>query len=311
MANATLCARTWKGFTMLHGIDISHWDDIDKPESLPVDFAIVKATEGTGFTDPAFYGFAGNLDGRKPWGAYHFAHTDDARGEARHFWNVVNKYNGRFLPVLDYETADINYPDRWAREFRDEYKRLSGVTPMLYCSASWCRKFGANVADSMPLWVAGYPRDFNSWPNICPPYDIAPWRSCTIWQFASDWRIDGYSGTLDANVAYLDESQWAALCGSGSAPDKTVSDIAREVIDGKWGNGQQRKDALAAAGYDYAAVQAEVNRILGVGQKSISQLADEVIDGKWGNGAIRRAALTGAGYDYDAVQKEVNRRYGI
>ena len=43
---------------------------------------------------------------------------------------------------------------------------------------------------------------------------------------------------------------------------KSVSEIAREVIAGKWGNGTDRKNRLTAAGYDYAAVQAEVNRIL-------------------------------------------------
>lgn len=45
-------------------------------------------------------------------------------------------------------------------------------------------------------------------------------------------------------------------------PEKTVTEIAREVIDGKWGNGAERKRRLTEAGYDYAAVQAEVNRLL-------------------------------------------------
>ena len=38
--------------------------------------------------------------------------------------------------------------------------------------------------------------------------------------------------------------------------------IAREVIDGKWGNGKQRKERLTAAGYDYNNIQRIVNRIL-------------------------------------------------
>ena len=41
-----------------------------------------------------------------------------------------------------------------------------------------------------------------------------------------------------------------------------LEEIAREVIDGKWGNGRVRKDKLTAAGYDYAQVQMIVNRIL-------------------------------------------------
>ena len=43
---------------------------------------------------------------------------------------------------------------------------------------------------------------------------------------------------------------------------KTVTEIAKEVIHGKWGNGDERKRCLTAAGYDYQTVQAEVNRLL-------------------------------------------------
>ena len=39
---------------------------------------------------------------------------------------------------------------------------------------------------------------------------------------------------------------------------KSVDEIAKEVIQGKWGNGDERKEKLAAAGYDYAAVQKRV-----------------------------------------------------
>lgn len=53
--------------------------------------------------------------------------------------------------------------------------------------------------------------------------------------------------------------------GNGSSSSKkTVSQLADEVIAGKWGNGTARKEALESAGYDYAAVQAEVNKQLGV-----------------------------------------------
>ena len=43
---------------------------------------------------------------------------------------------------------------------------------------------------------------------------------------------------------------------------KSVAELAQEVIDGKWGNGDDRKNRLTAAGYDYAAVQAKVNALL-------------------------------------------------
>lgn len=39
-------------------------------------------------------------------------------------------------------------------------------------------------------------------------------------------------------------------------------DIAKEVISGKWGNGEDRKQRLTAAGYDYDAVQSIVNSLI-------------------------------------------------
>ena len=46
------------------------------------------------------------------------------------------------------------------------------------------------------------------------------------------------------------------------AIEKTIDDLAKEVIAGKWGNGADRKSALTKAGYDYSAVQKRVNEML-------------------------------------------------
>ena len=43
---------------------------------------------------------------------------------------------------------------------------------------------------------------------------------------------------------------------------KSIDEVAREVIQGKWGNGADRKAKLTQAGYDYNAVQARVNQLL-------------------------------------------------
>ncbi len=53
------------------------------------------------------------------------------------------------------------------------------------------------------------------------------------------------------------------LYGSNtSAPSKSIDTIAREVIRGDWGNGQDRKNRLTAVGYNYDAVQKRVNELL-------------------------------------------------
>ena len=114
------------------------------------------------------------------------------------------------------------------------------------------------------------------------------------------------------------------LLGGGSAPSqpakpaqKTVEQIAQEVIQGKWGNGADRAQRLTAAGYDAQAVQNRVNQLLSgdtssakPAQKTVEQIAQEVIQGKWGNGTDRAQRLTAAGYDAQAVQNKVNQLLG-
>ena len=107
------------------------------------------------------------------------------------------------------------------------------------------------------------------------------------------------------------------LCGVEAVTlnktDKTIEELAKEVLRGDWGNGSDRAARLSSAGYDYQAVQSKVNELCGsrnnTVNKSIEELANEVIHGDWGNGDERRNRLTAAGYDYNAVQAEVNRRY--
>ena len=84
-----------------------------------------------------------------------------------------------------------------------------------------------------------------------------------------------------------------------------MEELAKEVLDGKWGSGDTRKKKLEAAGYNYQAVQDKVNELL-TPKKTVDQLAKEVLDGKWGSGDARKQKLTAAGYDYNAVQNRVN-----
>ena len=98
--------------------------------------------------------------------------------------------------------------------------------------------------------------------------------------------------------------------GSTNTSKKSIEEIAKEVIAGKWGSGSDRKNALANAGYNYSAVQSKVNELLSnkvsKPTKTVDELAKEVMSGKWGSGTNRINALKNAGYDYDAVQKKVN-----
>ena len=82
---------------------------------------------------------------------------------------------------------------------------------------------------------------------------------------------------------------------SGNKTDKSVDEIAREVIRGDWGNGTDRKNRLVSAEYDYDMVQSRVNALLGAddmpAKKSVDEIAREVIRGDWGNGSDRKTDL--------------------
>lgn len=99
------------------------------------------------------------------------------------------------------------------------------------------------------------------------------------------------------------------------AKKKDINTIAQEVIKGAWGNGDDRRRRLEAAGYNYAAVQNAVNAKLGAKPNtptrrpgpSLDDVARAVIRGDYGNGEERRRRLTAAGYNYNAVQARVNQ----
>lgn len=96
-----------------------------------------------------------------------------------------------------------------------------------------------------------------------------------------------------------------------STVGKSVSQLADEVLAGKYGNGNERKNEL---GDKFVEVQAEVNRRLSGGTipvakeppsvpANIDQMARDAIAGKYGNGDRRKANL---GSNYAAVQARIN-----
>lgn len=105
------------------------------------------------------------------------------------------------------------------------------------------------------------------------------------------------------------ESAPAAPAPDTGQNKRPVDDVAKDVIAGKYGNGEERRQRLAAEGYNPDEVQARVNALLSgapAPAKSVDEVAQEVIKGLWGNGVDRRNRLEAAGYDYNAVQAKVN-----
>ena len=109
------------------------------------------------------------------------------------------------------------------------------------------------------------------------------------------------------NYQEVQDAVNALVNGSITIPSKSVQDVAKEVINGQWGNNPDRQKKLEAAGYNYQEVQNAVNSILkGNAATDLTTIAKEVILGKWGNGQERIDRLKVAGYSPTAVQKRVN-----
>lgn len=313
----------------LHGFDISNWQaDIDL-DRVDFDFMIAKATEGTGYVDKTCDGFVQKaLALGKGVGVYHFARTGDPIAQADYFVNNIKGYIGKAVLFLDWENAGdydlgvLGQGPAWAKRWLDRVYELTGVRPMIYMSKSVCREYDwSAVAKDYALWMAQYPNYDETGYQNDPWTDsggVGAFPGWVIHQYTSSGRLSGYGGHLDLDIFYGDKNAWNKFAGgtgdvkpSKGDSKKSVDELAKEVLNGAWGNGDDRKKRLTAVGYDYNAVQNRVNELVGGSNtKSVDELANEVLAGKWGNGDARKNALQGAGYDYNAVQNRVNELLG-
>lgn len=259
---------------MLKGIDISHWQANLDIASTGAEFVICKATQGTTFVDPScdrHYQIAKRL-GLK-LGVYHYASGGDPVAEADFFVRNIQGYIGEAILILDWEkNQNGRYHEHasWCLRFLNRVKELTGVKPLVYMSASVIKAadWSSIVAGDYGLWVAGWPDNRDSWDIPEFRWNVSPWPFYALWQYTSS------GGRLDRDVFMGDRTAWdkyAARNGSAPTPTpapaptpatKSNEDLATEVIRGDWGNGQDRKNRLTAAGYDYNAVQSIVNQRL-------------------------------------------------
>lgn len=254
---------------MMKGIDISNWQTVDAVRESP-DFCIIKATQGTKYVSPTCdkqYQLAKQLD--KLRGVYHYASGGDPIKEADFFVENIKGYIHDAVLVLDWESGENARFDEhsyWVRKFVDRVHELTGVWCWVYMSASVV-KMGdwSSVAKDCALWVAGYPDTRDSWnvPDFC--YNIAPFM-LVAWQYTNS------NGRLDRDVCYLSPEQWKRYANPNydakpqpkhedPLEDYTNEELAQMVIDGKFGNGDERREKL---GRRYESVQAIVNQMCDV-----------------------------------------------
>ena len=83
-----------------------------------------------------------------------------------------------------------------------------------------------------------------------------------FWQYTSKGQIEGITGNVD-----LDYELKENVNPDPKPIQKSIEELAKEVINGLWGNGNERYERLTNAGYNYQEIQNKVNEILGVTKK--------------------------------------------
>ena len=189
-------------------------------------FAIMKATEGTYYTSPAFASqYNGSYNAGLIRGAYHFAVPNNSSGAAQADFFVAHgggwSGDGHTLPGM----LDIEYnpygPEcygltqaqmvAWVASFDNEYLRLTGRYPLLYTNANWWDRCtgGSSVAANDPLNLAAW--------GPSPTPMPGGWPLETIWQY-TDNNAFGYDGDrFNGTAAGLEAMALGHPAGGGTA----------------------------------------------------------------------------------------------
>lgn len=214
----------------MYGIDISSWQrgiDLSKGNYA---FCIIKATEGTGYTNDCLDEFTVQLTRlKKLIGCYHFARPDKnntieaMKKEADYFVSVVcNKgLLGKAILCLDWETEPMDRPDL-IKAWMERVKETTQITPFIYTSKSQLYKWEENSAYNflydygiwMALWRNMEVYQAGELHNLKTGY--APKYGLDIWQYSSNGRLGDNVGNIDLNVSYMTKEEWE----SASKPRK-------------------------------------------------------------------------------------------
>lgn len=203
----------------VRGVDVSHYQGAinwEKLEDQGVEFAYIKATEGSGHVDSRF---AENWEGARAAGvaagAYHFFSFDSpAQTQLENFVNTVPAYSGMLPPTVDFEfygDKQTNPPDPEAaagelRLLLEGLEARYGVKPVIYVTPEAWEMYLKGKFEQYPLWIRSV--------VTSPKIGEVEW---TFWQYSNRGRLSGYTGGetfIDLNVYGGSREQWEEWSGS-------------------------------------------------------------------------------------------------
>ncbi|WP_083976564.1 lysozyme [Kitasatospora azatica] len=200
--------------TQTRGLDVSSYQGNVNWSSVAANggaFAYIKATEGTGYTNPYFaQQYNGSYNAGLIRGAYHFALPNVSSGATQASYFVSHgggwSADGKTLPPA----LDIEYNPygatcyglsqsamvSWIHSFSNQVHYLTGRYPTIYTTTNWwatCTGNNGGFGTTNPLWIARYASTVGTLPN--------GWGYQTFWQYADSGTFPGdqdyFNGAAD------------------------------------------------------------------------------------------------------------------
>ena len=199
-------AALWANGYEVHGVDVSHYQgkiDWHELAGQDIDFAFIKATEGSTHLDEQFARNWRNAPKEKIMvGAYHFF-SFDSSGDSQAEWFIQNvgSLSGKLAPVVDaeyYGKMNENPPGEGVvrHNLQKILSRLEGeyhIKPILYTTYSFYRRYIQGCFEGYPIWIR----------NVYYSPDLDFGSSWTFWQYTDQAELSGYKGKekcIDKNV---------------------------------------------------------------------------------------------------------------
>lgn len=292
------------------GIDVSAWQGkIDWEKVKPhVDFAIIRLGYGQNTLDSQVKRNISECNRLGiPYGVYWFSYAynvDRAKNEARnaiaHLKELGAKLDYPFWFDWEYDSRShaekLGYTvsNQLLRDMAAAFCTIveeAGYYAGIYANRDYVHNhYGEEIFQRFDLWYAYL--------------DTESDRDVNLHQFAFDYHIDGISGDVDVNWCMADYPNIIAGMVATSAYEKSIDELAQEVLEGRHGNGEDRVKKL---GVMYTFVQDRVNEILAERKaEQVTKVAWSVLLGDYGNEPDRSRLLIAKGYDPEEIQGKVN-----
>lgn len=183
------------------GIDVSHHqDEIDWPslvQESKIDFAFIKATEGTDLIDRRFQQNWKEAEGLVARTAYHFfTFCTSGDDQARNFLSTAPD-KGELPRAIDVEFGgnctswnSLAEVQGELKEFVSAVEQKDGRAPILYVTKQSYNRIVRGHFEGIPVWIR----------EVVYRPSAAEYPALMFWQYAGNGRLEGVETLVDLNV---------------------------------------------------------------------------------------------------------------